>query len=613
MTRLLLKASPHKDSGGLEGTLFAQASSMELLWPLPLLGLGLLGLFSPIAISLAIILALLPWALRWWVQGRLTRTAIIGGPLALWTASALVGLAVAYDRALSWPAILTLWGSISLFFALLNSSLLPRQLSQGVVIVAALVAGYFVGQYAHFNYPDEGKWMTQLGDITGAFLPNLVFFTPHLNAVAGFLEGTLFLSLVLTWHSSGYQKLLWAFLALLIAYSLLITGSRGAWVGLGLAAGFWVFLYLPRPVKTWGTGLMLGAGLLGLYLASDRLALEPAGAASWSGTAWSRLTLYRNSFFLLGDYPFTGIGPGETFAMIYSRYQLLIQVPFLTYPHNLFLAVGLSYGLLGLGALAWLLFNFYSFVFRVEAYHRHSQRSLPLFQAAWLGITIVFIHGLTDSPQFSEAHWTMPLFFGLLALAVKLGRSLQVTPLDQGEQPAYPFRWGVIGLIVFGVAIVAAVNIRGLLGSWYANMGALYQTQADLAPHLAEVEREQARQQAQTYFQRTLALHPTHPGANRRLGMIASELGQFEAAVPYLEQAYFQQRDNQATLKLLGYAYLWAGQADAAEAVLRQLDDQGELVEELANWRGWWATQNRVDLAEAAGAMAGRLGTIKGD
>jgi hypothetical protein len=558
-------------------------------------------------------LALLPWAIRWWGQGRLTRTAIISGPLALWAAGALVGLVIAYDRTLSWPASLTLWGSIGLFFALVNSSFLPRQISQGIVIVAALVAGYFVGQYAHFNYPDEGNWMSQLGNITGALLPNLVFFTPHLNAVAGFLEGTLLLSLVLTWHSSGYQKLLWGFLTLLIAYSLLITGSRGAWVGLGLAAALWIFLYLPRPIKIWAAGLVIAAGSLSLYLFKDQLPLGPAGAESWAGTAWSRLTLYRNSAFLLGDYLFTGIGPGETFAMIYSRYQLLIPVPFLTYPHNLFLAVGLSYGLLGLAALAWLLFNFYSFVFRVEAHHRPSQFSLPLFQATWLGITVIFIHGLTDSPQFSEARWTMPLFFGLLALAVKLGRSLQVTPLDRIEQQPYRLRWAVVGAVVFGVAIVAALNIRGLLGGWYANLGALYQTRADLAFQLAEVEREQARQQAWSYFQRTLTLQPTHPGANRRLGMIALELRQFKAAVAYLEQAYFQQRNDQATLKLLGYAYLWVGQPDAAEAVLRQLDDQGELVEELANWQGWWATQDRDDLAKAAGEMAGRLVMTKGD
>src|SRR5262245_2064012 len=109
MDRLLLKAS-----GNFEGKLLAQAGSLELIWPLSLLGLGLVGLFYPAGISLAVILALLPWAVRLFRQGRLTQPAVITGPLALWAVSALVGWAVAYDRALSWPAILTLWGSIAL-------------------------------------------------------------------------------------------------------------------------------------------------------------------------------------------------------------------------------------------------------------------------------------------------------------------------------------------------------------------------------------------------------------------------------------------------------------------------------------------------------------------
>ena len=43
-----------------------------------------------------------------------------------------------------------------------------------------------------------------------------------------------------------------------------------------------------------------------------------------------RLQLYRNSLYLIRDYAFTGIGLGSTFAMVYSRYGLLIFVPFLS-------------------------------------------------------------------------------------------------------------------------------------------------------------------------------------------------------------------------------------------------------------------------------------------
>ena len=97
------------------------------------------------------------------------------------------------------------------------------------------------------------------------------------------------------------------------------------------------------------------------------------------------------------------------------------------------------------------------------------------------------------------------------------------------------------------------------------------------------------------------------PGANRRIGMMALELHQFEVAVPYLERAYRQEPRNQAALKLLGLAYLWTGDLEAAEPLLRQIDSQGGLIEELSNWQRWWASEEQVDLSEAAGQMAQRL------
>ncbi len=109
------------------------------------------------------------------------------------------------------------------------------------------------------------------------------------------------------------------------------------------------------------------------------------------------------------------------------------------------------------------------------------------------------------------------------------------------------------------------------------------------------------------YFERALSLNPTQPVANRRLGQMAMELGDFEEAVVYLERAYPQELTSQATLKALGYAYLWTGRLDAAEELLRQLDVRSELVEELGNWRRWWRSQSRADLAAAAAEMVRRL------
>jgi O-antigen ligase len=587
---------------------------IELIAPVPLLIFGVVGLLHPLGISLALIFALLPWAIRLWTGGQLTRPTIIGGPLLLWAAGAFVGLAVAYDPALSGPAVLTLLGSIGLFFAIVNLRRLSWQISQGLVIGAALIAFYFVGQYNHFQYAYEHGRVAYLGRLSGGFLPNLVFFTPPLNAVASFLEGTLLLSLVFIWQASSARKVFWGSLAILITYALLITGSRGAWLGLMTGISFWLLLSQPRLAKRLIIGGIIVLVIsLGLYSLSDSFTdplLKFFNLRSWLWTAYSRLTLYRNSFFLLSDYLFTGIGPGETFAMIYSRYQLLIRVPFLAYPHNLFLAVGLSYGLLGLAALVWLLLNLTQFIIRVEREARLPEPTSPLFRAAWLGFVIMLAHGLTDSSQFSEARWTMPMFFALLGLSIATGQADHPPDLSEPQKNGWPYG-RLVAMASLGLVVSVAALLSYSRATWYANMGAVYQARADLSPHLEKVKRDQLLQQALNHFDHALALWPMQPSANRRIGMMALELHQFEVAVPYLERAYRQEPHNQATLKLLGLAYLWTGRLEAAEPLLYQLDNQYEIIEELGNWQRWWARQDQAELSEAAYEMARRLYILK--
>jgi putative inorganic carbon (HCO3(-)) transporter len=587
--------------------------ALELIWPFPLIGIGVLEILDPLMIGVAIILALMPWLARWLVFGRPTRHAFVGGALAALVISGLVGIWSAYDPTLSWPMLLTLLGSVSLFFAIVNSAASPWQVGSGLVIAASLLALYFVAQYGYFDYGEEGGRLARLARMTGSLMPNLVLFTPHPNAVAGFLEGPFLLSLALTWRTRGGRRLVWGLATVVIAYGLLISGSRGSWVGLVVAMVIGALLLVPsRPLRLTGAGLSAAGGLVAIYLVvrlpSDR---QVSVINSALNTVASRLVLYRNSLHLLGDYPFTGIGPGDTFAMVYSRYQLLIRVPFLTYAHNLLLSVGLGYGLLGLMALAWLLIGFYRLVVRVEGAGL-SERSLPLFRAAWLGATVTFVHGLIDSPQFSDSRWTMPMLFALLGLVVAVGRPALMrvgkrVTAGESEGRRQGWRW-IVGATLSSVLLVAAVIFWRPLGSaWYANLGAVYQTRSELSPGLDEAAREAGMVRAVAYFERALSLSLSQPVANRRLGMMALDQRDFDAAVTYLERAYPHEPRNQATLKLLGFAYLWTGQMDRAEGLLRQLDVQSELVEELGNWRWWWGTQDREDLSAHADEMIGRL------
>jgi hypothetical protein len=586
--------------------------SAELIWPLPLVVVGVLGIVDWLIVAAAVILLLLPWVARWYVYGTPARRSFVGGALGLLVLSALISMWATYNLAVSLPMLLTLLGSVGLFFAISNTFISPRRVAAGLVIVAGLVSLYFVGQYAYFDYHEEAGRLAELGRLTGSLLPDVVLFVPHPNAVAGFLEGTVLLSLVLTWRTRGGEQFGWGLITLLIVYAMLITGSRGSWIGLLVALGVGGILLIPdRRFRLAVGGLGVIGGLLALFFiiwSGPRIHQMPF-VNSTLATANSRLMLYRNSLDLLGDYLFTGIGLGDVFALTYSRYQLLISVPFLTYTHNLFLAIGLGLGILGLISLIWLLISFYYFVIRAERAGL-SRRSLPLFRAAWLGVTVTFVHGLTDAPQFSEPGWTMPMLFAVLGLTIATGRPALLSNSKTNETVTEKeTRWKWLALAIIAVFLIGTTVIfwRPIASAGYANLGAVYQTQADLSIDLSDDAREVAAQRAIIYFERALSLNPSQAVANRRFGIMALEREVFDVAVVYLKRAFDQEPGNQATLKALGYAYLWTGQLDVAEKLLRQRDDRDELREELGTWSWWWGTQERYDLSEYANEMVERL------
>jgi len=417
---------------------------------------------------------------------------------------------------------------------------------------------------------------------------------------------------VLVWQARGHRRLGWALTAVIIAYGLLISGSRGAWSGLVVAIGIWLLLRFPKQapqLASLGLGLMVCL-FITLYVIF-RSGLNISLLDSILDASSSRLILYRNSLALWGDYPFTGIGLGDTFTMLYSRYQLLINVPYLYYAHNLFLSVGLGQGILGLIALIWLLIDFYRFVIRVEGIGLNSP-SLSIFRAAWLGTTTSLVHGLIDSVQFSGDYWTMPMLFALAGLTIALGRpALAQSEAAQEVNKAskkqnHLWRKGLVAIAI-GLAITIAIFWQAIVGAWYANMGAIYQAEADLSPQVDDEARKLITARSVAYFERALDLDPSQPVANRRLGMIALEREDFETATTHLERAFAQEPRNQATLKALGYAYLWTGQLDSAEELFQQVDFQSRLVGELRYWHRWWETRDRPKLSTYAAQMAQRL------
>ncbi len=240
---------------------------------------------------------------------------------------------------------------------------------------------------------------------------------------------------------------------------LIMTWSRGAWIGLMMAAVIFLFLWHRRAV--W----MIFAGVAALpflqkIVSADLLhRLTSIGDMNDSSTAY-RAHIWRATCNMLADHGLTGIGIGEgAWDKLYPQYAFL-AVEAAPHSHNLFLQIWLEMGVLGLVVFLLVLFfllqsvfTFYRRLydtrelmllpgqeyedaddenangFSVSSYNRHINKAkaqLRISCAAPLcGLLAVLVQGLTDYAWYNYRVYLMFwLVIGLTSAYVRTGSSM---------------------------------------------------------------------------------------------------------------------------------------------------------------------------------------------
>ena len=362
----------------------------------------------------------------------------------LFALSTIPGLLIAYDPSLSIPAFLFIWVGAALYLGLVifaRSERLLRAAALTYLGTSASLALFVVSQYRYLGY-DESDLVVPFG-ILISVLPDLGGPRIHPNAAASFMEAAIpvGVALAVTGRRTASKVALWVACATIL-YAIVLTASRGALLALTVTGFLALLLFLifprlrkgvPRRSRVAVVALLALAILLAAWIAANSslssASLQPPQAinsflSSTLERATDRFTLYNNSLYLVRDYLFTGAGLGNTFGMVYSRYGLLLYVPFLYYPHNLFLSAWFNQGLVGLIALAGIGLSLLLLISRMT----RAAKPSPLFLGAWLGAIVVLLHGVTDAPQYDpHSYWVMPVFFAILGLITASAARTPVT------------------------------------------------------------------------------------------------------------------------------------------------------------------------------------------
>ncbi len=501
-------------------------------------------------------------------------------PLLLLLASAGAAVWPAYDRSLCWPTLAAMAAGVALYFVLSRLPATARawHAAAGItVLAAAALSAYFISQYGHLGYTEKIGGVDHLAAWLGGGAPRAGEWAPDRNSVAASLEGVFFLAIALAvTRRHQVARAAWGVAAVTLAAALALSASRGAWLAIAAAAVVWVALRQrwcaskPALISVLAAAPAV-AGLAWLVAIAWWPDVTGSGAIAAALDRPDRVTIYRQAALLIRDCPVTGIGLGGQFAMTLSRYVLLIQVPYLTYSHNLFLETWLELGLAGAVAFVWLLA---SLVLSFTALPQLRNRTLA--EGAGLGVLAVFLHGVVDARQYVDLWTALPLFalLGLHAAAVSPGTTAPLTR----------HRRLVSAIVVSGLLALALGSMWPPVAAWHANVGAVRQAQAELGKPASAPPVTAALQSARARFNRALAVDPRNPTANMRLALMDMDAGRFDAAAGHAALAWNADRNNPAARKALGLASVWVGDLDRARPLLERVPG---IVDELNAW-GWW-------------------------
>ena len=289
----------------------------------------------------------------------------------------------------------------TIFYGLLRAMLpsLSRRESQQSYATWRLVDAWVLGGTL-IAVVGVGQWLFGLNLITADGVGRVRGFYGSPNNLALYLGRLLPLAVAFAaWGQSKRRR--WAYLLalLVIAVTMFLTYSRGAWI-VGVPISL-VFLAALRGRRTLVLALValgaVAATVLGIFGLGRLSSLFDTG----TGTTFLRLQLWRSSLAMLADHPVLGVGLDNFLYAYRTKYVLpSAWTEFdLSHPHNFVLDFWLRLGIPGLLTILWLLAAFFrKALLSIRCLGKNDVRLL--LQGLMAGMVSFVAHGLVDNAFF---------------------------------------------------------------------------------------------------------------------------------------------------------------------------------------------------------------------
>lgn len=320
------------------------------------------------------------------------------------------------------------WTKLTLYlimFALLARVLQSPRLRSSLITVyllaAAIVSVVGLRQW-FFGASALATWVDPESSLAGTTRVYSFLGNPNLLA-AYLLPATIFSAVAIFAWRSFFPKLLALVLWVVNSACLVLTFSRGGWIGfvvssvlLLLLLVHWVSVRFPRFWRIWLLPIVLGGSALLVFLSvmaveplRDRVMSMFVGREDSSNNF--RINVWLAVIEMVKARPILGIGPGnDAFNKVYPLYQQPGYTALSAY--SVLLEIGVETGLIGVTCFFWLMLVALTQAWRCLQLLRQagSREGFWLLAAAATMIGML-AHGMVDTvwyrPQVSTLWWLM--------------------------------------------------------------------------------------------------------------------------------------------------------------------------------------------------------------
>ncbi len=312
--------------------------------------------------------------------------------------------------------------AFALFFIILTNSITTyRQLKTLSALLVA--AGVLVSLYGFWQYATGGqrvgawvdKEMFSISFRVYSTLGNPNVLGEYLLLVIPLCVGFMFSSK--TW----FQRVIWAACFAVMMLCMVLTYSRGCWLGICLAAAIFMVMYDRRFLLV-GFALLLAAP----FVLPESILQRLGSIGDMGDTSTSyRVYIWMGTIAMLKEFWFSGVGPGQAaYNTLYPLYSYShISAP---HAHNLFLQTMCDTGVCGIVLLVLVVFSTVRTL--ATAVSREERRENRMFQSA--GIAAIGGFMLQSMFDYTFYNYRVMLMFWAF-----LGIYLLYTKLRE-EEPA---------------------------------------------------------------------------------------------------------------------------------------------------------------------------------